>query len=357
MSKVVHGGNIDELSRKYNLNKDNLIDFSANINPMGVHKNIKKAIIEGLDNIERYPDITYYDLKLAISKFEIIDINNLTLGNGAAEVIFNLVRALKPKKVLIPAPTFGEYEEAVLSINGNIEYYYLRESNNWNISEDILKYINNDIDIIFICNPNNPTGNLTNKDLIERIAERALKFNSIIVVDESFLDFVEDNDDYTAVSLLNKYRNIFIIKSMTKFFAIPGIRMGYGISKNKDLLEEIDKACVPWNINIMAEKASIAALLEEEYIKNTIDYVQSEKNFLFQELIKIKNIKVFEPNVNFIMFKTLKEIDLKRIMLKESIIIRSCSNYNGLNNNYYRIAVRTRKENEKLINSLKKIMN
>ncbi|MDZ5034399.1 pyridoxal phosphate-dependent aminotransferase, partial [Clostridium perfringens] len=202
-----------------------------------------------------------------ISEFEKINIEDLVLGNGAAEVIFNLVRALKPKKVLIPAPTFGEYEEAILSINGDIEYYILEEHNNWNISEDILNYIKEDIDMIFICNPNNPTGVLTNKDLIRNIAKKALETNTTVVVDESFLDFIEASDNYTSLDLIEEYKNIFVIKSMTKIFAIPGIRIGYGISKNEEILEKIVEVSVPWNVNVVAEKAAIIALKEEEYIK------------------------------------------------------------------------------------------
>ncbi|MCR1952342.1 threonine-phosphate decarboxylase CobD [Clostridium sp. DSM 100503] len=356
MSKVVHGGNIDELSRKYNLNKEKLIDFSANINPIGINKNVKMEMMKAIDKIERYPDITYYDLKSSISKFEGIEIEDLVLGNGAAEVIFNLVRALNPRKVLIPAPTFGEYEEAVLSVKGRIEYYYLRENNKWNIDEDILNYITEDIDMVFICNPNNPTGNLTNKDIILEIAKKALKTNTIVVIDESFLDFVKDSKNYTIVESLNEYKNIFILKSMTKFFAIPGIRIGYGISKNQDIMKKINDISVPWNVNVIAERAAIVALEEKEYMEDTIKYIEEEKNFLFNELSKIEQINIFRPTVNFIMFKTTEFIDLKEKMLSKNIIIRSCSNYKGLDKNYFRIAVRTREENEKFISTLKEII-
>ena len=210
--------------------------------------------------------------------------------------------------------------------------------------------------MVFICNPNNPTGNLTNKDIILKISRKAIKTNTIVVIDESFLDFVKDNKNYTAIDLLEDYNNIFIIKSMTKFFAIPGIRIGYGISKNKDIIKKIDDISVPWNINVMAERAAIVALDEKEYIDDTIEYIEDEKNFLFHELSKIEQIKVFKPEVNFIMFKTKEFIDLKEKMLSENIIIRSCGNYKGLDRNYYRIAVRTRVENEKFISTLKNII-
>lgn len=356
MSKVVHGGNIDELSRSFNLDKDKLIDFSANINPLGINKNVKEVIIKSLDEVERYPDITYFNLKSAISEFEGVENKNLILGNGAAEVIFNLVRAIRPKKVLIPAPTFGEYEEAALSVNSEIKYYYLKEEKNWIIDEEINSYINDDIDMVFICNPNNPTGTLTSKEAIINIIKKAKLTNTIVAVDESFLDFLKEVENYSVISLIKEYDNLFIIKSMTKLFAIPGMRIGYGICKNKDILSKIESVSVPWNINVLAEKVAIFSLKDKEYIDRTISYIEEEKAYLSKELNKFNDIKVFDPAVNFIMFKLEKEIDLKLELMKENIIIRSCSNYEGLSNKYYRVAVRKREENIKLIKVLEKVI-
>ena len=356
MSKAVHGGNIEELSRKFNLDKEKLIDFSANINPIGINEKVKEAIIEALGKVEKYPDITYYNLKSAISNFEGIDYNNLVLGNGAAEIIFNLVRAVNPKKVLIPAPTFSEYEEASLSINSIIEYYYLKEEKNWNIDEEILDLINEDIDIVFICNPNNPTGVITDKDILLKIIEKARKTKTIVAIDESLLDFIKDSHKYSLVSLLKEYDNIFIIKSLTKLFAIPGIRIGYGLSSGEDTINKIQAISVPWNINILAEVAAITALEDKEYISKSIAYIEEEKDYLYSELSKFNDIEVFNPSVNFIMFKTLNDIDLKYKLMKRNIIIRSCSNYSGLNENYYRIAVRTRKENKIFLDTLRKVL-
>ena len=356
MSNVVHGGNVEELSRKYNLKKENIIDFSANINPLGVSDSVKKSIIEAINEIKIYPDITYYNLKNSISIYEKINSNYITLGNGAAEVIFNLVRVINPKKGLVLAPTFGEYEEALLSIDSEIEYYYLKEGNNWNIEQDIIEYIKDDIDIIFICNPNNPSGNLTNKELILKLLKKALKTNTIVAIDESFLDFVKDNNKYSSLEFIEEYKNLFIIKSLTKFFAIPGLRIGYGISSNKNLLDKFKSISVPWNINVLAEKSAISALKEEDYIKNTIEYIEKEKDNFYYELNKFNDLKVFKPSVNYIMFKIKRDIDLKEEMLKENILIRSCSNYNGLNKYFYRIAVKTKEENLKFIKLLKKIL-
>lgn len=356
MSKIVHGGNVEEISRTYGINLEEIIDFSANINPVGLNDNVKNAMIRALDKVEKYPDISYLELRKSISNFEDIDIEDLILGNGAAEVIFNIVRGLKPRKVLLPAPTFSEYEESVLSIDAEIEYYHLKEEEDFELNSRLINALNESIDMIFICNPNNPTGVLSENTFIENIAKRALKTKTTVVLDESFLDFLRLESDYSSKSLLEKYKNIIIVKSLTKFFAIPGIRIGYGISKNNDFIRLINKVTVPWTVNVVASEGVIQAVKETDYMKHSVEYVDNEKKYLYDNLSEIENIKVFNPSVNFIMFKILKSIDLKEEMLGHNILIRSCSNYEGLDSSFYRIAVRTRKENKIIIKALKIIL-
>ncbi|AYE35261.1 threonine-phosphate decarboxylase CobD [Clostridium septicum] len=355
MTKSIHGGNTAEISRKYGMHEDEIIDFSANINPLGLNKEVKKAMINAIDKVSKYPDITYYNLKKSISNYECINEENLILGNGAAEVIFNVVRGLNPKRVLIPAPTFGEYEEAVLSIDGEIEYYYLSEENKFNLDGGLIDKIDETIDMVFICNPNNPTGVVTSNKYIEEIAKKALKTKTIVVLDESFLDFVDNSEEFTGKYILNKYNNIIIIKSLTKFFAMPGIRIGYGISNNKSVIEKINKVTVAWSINSVAVDGVIEALMQKEYIEDTKKYLNLQKEYLYNELKSFKDLKVFKPSVNFIMFKVLKNIDFKDYLIKRGILIRSCNNYKGLDNNYYRVAVRTKEENNILIQAIKTV--
>lgn len=357
MSKAIHGGNVEEISRKYGVSSDKIIDFSANINPVGLNENVKSAMARALDKIEKYPDISYFNLKNAISKYENIDTDNLVLGNGAAEVIFNIIRSLKPKKVLLPAPTFSEYEEGVLSIDGSVEYYHLKEEENFQLNNELIDSLDESIDMIFICNPNNPTGVLTKSTFIKSLAKKSLETKTVVVVDESFLDFLGTEEEYTSKDLLEEYKNIVIVKSLTKFFAMPGIRIGYGISKNSEIISLINKVTVPWAVNVVASEGVIQALKEENYIRYSIDYVENEKKYLYENLKEIRNIKVFKPSVNFIMFKVLNDVDLKEELIKHNILIRDCSNYEGLNNGFYRVAVRNREENNKLISKLKDIFN
>ena len=349
-----HGGNVEEIARKYNLDEKSIIDFSANINPLGLSNNVKEEIIKAIDKVERYPDITYFNLKKAISKYENIKEDSIVLGNGAAEVIFNICRGLKPKKAYLIAPSFIEYEDALKSVDTKIDYYILKED--FVINEDFLNNISNDLDIIFICNPNNPTGVLTSKDFLIKVLQKAVNTNTTVVVDESFLDFVENKNDYTTINEIDKFENLIVVKSLTKFFAFPGIRIGYGITNNQAYIEAINKSSISWNVNTLANFGAIKALSEKQYINDTILYIKKENEYLYNSLKEFKNINLYKGEVNFMFFKCLKSIDLKEELIKKGILIRDCSNYIGLNKGYYRVAVRKRCENEMLIKALKEVL-
>ena len=355
MIKSIHGGNIDEICRTYNIDRKNILDFSANINPLGLNLNIKNSIIDNLDDIVNYPDITYYELKNEISNFENIKKENIFLGNGAAECIFNLVRALNPKKTLLLAPSFSEYEEALNSISKDIEYFLLKEEEDFKITDKLLEKLDKNIELLFICNPNNPTGVITRKEYLEKIIKRANDLNIFVAVDESFLDFVENKEDYSVMDLVDKYSNLVIIKSLTKFYAMPGLRIGFGVTGNKDLLKSIARVTMSWNVNTLASVSAICGLKQDTYNKESVLYVNKEREYLYNNLNNMKDLKVFKPSVNFIFFKIDKDIELKMELLKYGILIRSCDNYIGLDDSYYRIAVRTREENEKIISALNKV--
>lgn len=351
--KNSHGGNIDEIKRNYKI-KD-IIDFSANINPLGLSESVKEAMVSAIDEVVHYPDITYFDLTNSISEFLNIEKDNLFLGNGAAEVIFNIVRGLKPKRALLYGPSFSEYSEALNSVDCKIDYYVLKDKCNLDLG--ILDMINKNTDIIFICNPNNPTGALCKRQMIEEILKASKEEDITVVIDESFLEFVRDSKEITLINQLKEYDNLIIVKSLTKIFAFPGIRLGYGLTSNKDYLYKINKNTISWSVNTIANKAGIAALKESLYIKNTIEFVEKENKFLFNNLSLFKDLNVFKSYANFIFFRIYKDVDLKEELLKYGILIRSCENYVGLDKSYYRVAVRTREENIKLIKYLQKIVN
>ncbi|MGL4372950.1 MAG: threonine-phosphate decarboxylase CobD [Turicibacter sp.] len=350
-----HGGNVEEIARQYKLNEADICDFSANINPLGLSHEVRMAMIESIDLVQRYPDITYYELKKAIGNYEFINPEDLVLGNGAAEVIFNITRALKPRHALLYTPTFSEYEDALLAVDCQIKRYFLKP--NFLLDDEFIEAITEEVDMVFVCNPNNPTGVLTSKNYLLKVLKQAQKVNATVVVDESFLDFIVDKETYSAISLINQFDHLIVVKSLTKFFAFPGIRVGYGISNNQSYIKNLNKISVPWTVNTVAVAGAISALTQQTYIAQTIEYVQIQNEYLYNELSLFAQLSVFKGSVNFLFFKLLCDLDLKSELLKDGILIRSCANYPGLDESYYRVAVRTEAENKKLIQVLENVLS
>ncbi len=332
-----HGGNI--YAKKCD------IDFSSNINPLGMSENVKKAFINSFEMSVFYPDPECTELRKKLSLKEKVDFSNIICSNGAAELIFSICFALKPQKALLASPCFAEYEQALNACGCVIERYVLKEENGFCFDEGFLNKITYDTDIVFFTNPNNPTGVLANAEYVDKLAERCLKTNTIIVFDECFLDFVLDSENYSAKRFLDN-KNIIILKAFTKFYAMPGLRLGYGLFAEKDIALKVRSAMQTWSVSTPAQMAGIAALDDGIKYKKTVDYIENEKKYI---LSRISNLayKVYGHSANFIFFKEMEDFD--KLMLEKGILIRSCKNYNSLNGSFYRIAVKSRKDNERLI--------
>ncbi|SFU42389.1 L-threonine O-3-phosphate decarboxylase [Clostridium sp. DSM 8431] len=349
MRKIVHGGDIYSKSHIHNL-----LDLSANINPLGMPDKVKKAIIDNINNYEAYPDPLCRDLRKALSNYHNINEDFIVCGNGAADVIFRLVLALKPKKALILAPTFAEYEEALSLSNTEVSYYDLKEENNFEIQEDVLQSINSDLDIFFMCNPNNPTGIALEKDKVLKIAEKCKDNNVLLVLDECFSDFLINEEEYSFVPYLKDYKNVFILKAFTKMYAMAGIRLGYGLCSDLSFISKISNIGQPWSVSTVAEKAGLAALEETEFVDKTKSVIKENREYLLKELKKL-GFTTYKSMINYILFKS-PIIDLKTKTERYGILIRSCSNYRNLDDSFYRIAVKSRESSERFINALKMIV-
>ena len=350
--EMIHGGDIYSAREKTD---GRIIDFSANINPLGIPQAVKNAIKDNIDGCEHYPDPLNRYLRDAISAFENTDKEWILCGNGSADIIFRLIYAIRPKKALLLAPTFAEYECAMKNTGTEIDYFYLKEEDQFMITEDIVSYIKPKYDIMFLCNPNNPTGQIADPELMLRILHLCRKYEILLVVDECFIDFLCDSDKYTLKNQLKNYDNLLILKAFTKTFAIPGIRLGYALCSNQDLLCHIDQSGQPWSVSVLAENAGIAAFYDEAYLPKTKEYIKQERDFLTDQL-KILNLKVYESKANYILFRTDNIIPLKQLLFEQGLLIRSCENYNGLDQHYYRVAVKDHEENIILIEKMNEIL-
>jgi len=351
MYNYTHGGDIYSLNQKYKLP---FIDFSSNINPMGIDDSIKMAIIESIEDCIRYPDPHCRELTMWVAKHHNISSDYILFGNGASDLIFKAIYSLKPKNALLLAPTFSEYENALNCIDCNINYYNLKEEFNFCIKEDILNYIDESMDIIFITNPNNPTGISTQNTLIKKIADKCLSTNTILVIDECFIEFVENSNLYSSISLLSDNPNIIILNAFTKIYAIPGLRLGYMLSSNYNILSNISNSGQPWSVSTLAISSGIACMKLDGFIQQTVTLINKNRTLL-EFALRDFGFTVFSSQCNFILFKTSIP-DLKEKLLDKGILIRSCDNYKTLDKHFYRVAVKSKSDIQILVESIRNVL-
>lgn len=350
MVKYIHGGDIYKYDNK-------ILDFSANINPLGMPDTAKNAIINGIDKYEAYPDYSSRQLRNALSIFYNFDADKIVCGNGAADLIFRICLALRPKKVLIPSPTFSEYEEAAKISGGVVHNHILREQENFDVTLKIIESIDKYTDMVFLCSPNNPTGRAVDLRIIEAILIKLQENKGILVLDQCFVNFLLDEDEYFAINLLKKYDNLIILGAFTKIFAMAGLRLGYALFGSKDIAAKIENTLQPWAVSTVASEAGCAAL-SRDFINKTKQYVKEQRDFLTNSLSDI-GIRVFESQANYILIKSDQNIldgDLADEALKHGVLIRKCSNFRGLSSSFFRIAVRTEEENKIFVEVLESVI-
>lgn len=346
----VHGGDIYR-------NRHVQIDFSVNVNPLGPPLKVTKAIQDKAEQVSHYPDMYCGELMEALGRFENVPAEFFLCGNGAAELFFSAVLAMKPKKALLLAPTFSEYERALRITDTDIYYYELKEEEQFQVREDILNYITQDVDMVFLCNPNNPTGQCIPGEFMERIAERCKECESFLVIDECFVDFLDVPQMYEMKGKLGSFPNLLIVKALTKLFCMPGLRLGYGMCSDRGLLCRMRDVLQSWNVSVLAQAGGAAAVQDcKEYVEETKKLICRERKYLVNELQKLR-FQVCGSQANYIFFKDsqYKERNLYDEALAAGFLIRDCSDYRGLFKGYYRIAVRTHSDNERIITWLRQL--
>ncbi|MEG2295681.1 MAG: histidinol-phosphate transaminase [Oscillospiraceae bacterium] len=348
MKKLVHGGDI------YSYNGKNILDFSQNSNPLGLPDGVKKAIIENIENYSHYPDPLCRELKTQLASYLCVPSEFLVCGNGAADLIFRTILAIKPKKALLIVPTFSEYQSALQLCECEITYHFLLDENKFVLKEDFPNQLTSDLDVVFLCNPNNPTGIAIKSDLMICIAQKCCALNIILIVDECFNCFLEQPQWYSLMPYLQSIPNTIILKAFTKLYAMAGIRLGYAVCSDTALTEKISNTLQPWSVSTVASKCGIAALKETQYVLQTKEMITKNRTDLKQEL-EYLGLLVYESMANYLFFKS-NHLDLAQRLEKKDILIRDCANYVGLTKGYYRIAVKTQQENSRLIACLQQIL-
>ena len=373
MERYEHGGQVyDELGKA-----GDWLDFSANINPLGLSEKILQTLTENLRGVVNYPDPNAAELKRAISRRYDVSEKNLLLLNGAAEFFYLYLNTMRPERVIIPVPSFSEYERAARAARCDVKFFITNAAENFSLNVEKLRAEINSSDCVIIGRPNNPTGNLISTEKILELAQVAN-----VIVDESFIDFLDVESLRNFVS-----EKISVVQSLTKIFAIPGLRLGFAVVE-ENLARRLNLSKDVWNVNFLAQKAGVAALADENFLQQTRAWLEFERKFFVERLKNLRGVKVFPPTANFVLFrheqaeKVLSEL-LDRLygvhffpptanfvllkfdtitgaekvlqnLRREKILLRSCANFKGLDGTYLRSAIRSREENLRLFNDLEK---
>ena len=343
IKEALHGGDV--------YRNEVILDFSVNLNPFPMPTEVIEAIKAGMSEIHQYPDPAQQKLRESIAVLEGVSIENVICGNGASELLMAAVHAVMPQKALVTAPCYAGYAVALKAADAEITEYVLDEEKHFAVDEGILDQITDELGMVFIADPNNPNGKLINADLKKKIVARCEECDAVPVIDECFYPLSEEG--ITRKVITDKALHL---RAFTKTFAIPGIRIGYMISNDTDLLDKIRKHLPEWNVSRIAERTGEAAakvLESSDYLRDSVRIVKQERAYLTEQLEKL-GVRVYGSDTNYLLIRS--RADLYDRLLERGILIRRCANFSRLDETYFRIAVRQHKDNEELINVLGKVL-
>lgn len=364
----IHGGEIYD--------KNIWLDFSVNTNPLGIPQKVREQLAKSISLCERYPDDTCFFLRERIAEYyhekgcSHITPQQILCTAGASEGILAVVRALDAVKrkngeaggggrlrALLPVPSFSEYERSLLSVNADIRFFRMDEQIGFCLTEQILTELTENIDLIFLCNPNNPVGNLTDKAFLRKLLECCREKDIWLVMDQCFLEFVDGWQQYDLTDCMKEFLNLVIVNAFTKTYALAGLRLGYLMCDDVGFLEKCKEQMACWGVSIPAQAAGEAALKDTEYIRQSRELIKAERIGLKQELERM-GFRVLPGTADFLCFtaeeKVLRGRNLYKMLLDKGVLIRDCNNFRGMPEGYYRIAVRTHEDNIKLIGLIEK---
>lgn len=375
MAKWHHGGDIESYFLEYPERKDvEVLDFSANISPLGMPSAVREALISGLSCVERYPDPYVRRLGRALGEYHQMGAEFFLCGNGASDLIYRLALGLRPKKALLLAPTFSEYEESLSLVSCEIVYHVLQEEQGFALGEDYLATLDafsqlsqestqesrqesrqestqeSSLDFCVLCQPNNPTGQVCEKDLLLRIVRKTKEMGVFLLIDECFSDFLQEESRYSLMDCVLDYPHVMILKAFTKMYALAGLRLGYGVCGDVALLDRLRSCGQPWAVSSLAEMGGISALAQRDYVVQVRELIERERVFLSQGLGALGYV-VYPSLVNYILFYSENK-SLHLLSRAEGVLIRHCGNYVGLGEGYYRVAVGSREANLRLLEVL-----
>ncbi|HEY3151054.1 MAG TPA: threonine-phosphate decarboxylase CobD [Candidatus Binatia bacterium] len=348
-----HGGDVDAWAQSAGIEAGEILDFSASINPLGPPPSASKAFVKSFGDISRYPDPYGEKLKGALAERHGMSPAEVLIGNGSTQLIYLLCAALRPRTALVVGPAFSEYANALALAEAGIRQFTLGADDGFQFStQRFMAAWDKDYDIVFLPTPNSVTGQLISRVEIEKIADAALTRKCFIVVDEAFIDFVE-NESVKALVGQNPY--LIVLRSLTKYYALPGLRLGYLLGEARRVAQLAARQ-EPWSVNAPALNVALACLKDESFTAKTARWLERERKFLFERLEALEGVRPFASKTNFLLVKIERKagdaLRLRSFLLRRKILIRVGDSFAGVGDNYFRIAVKRRRDNRRLLRAL-----
>lgn len=358
---TIHGGDLDLISRLYNIPKNEIIDFGGNVNPLGLPASAASAVKEHTDLLSAYPDVDYVELRSAISEYADIPAEYLMVGNGSTELISLFIKAIAPKKAVIVSPAYSEYKKEIELIGGTTELFPLKESDNYILDTKAIKNaLDESVDMLVICNPNNPTGTYVDNAQAIELLEHCRQKGIYIMIDETYVEFAEPELKVSSMPLVADYDNLCVIRSTSKFFACPGLRLGYGATSSQHIKEYVLAHKDPWSVNVFAELCGSVMFRDKAFIDKARSFIFSERKRILNELSNFKNLKVYKTQSNFFLVKLIRDnitsAEVFEKLIKQKMLVRDAADFPYLNGHYIRFCIQTKENNDKLLKALKEII-
>lgn len=356
-----HGSDLEKIEEIYHIKKEDITSFSANVNPLGISPLLRDTLAKHVDAITSYPDREYTQLRKSICAYTGANFENIIVGNGSTELISLFIQTTHPKKALILGPTYSEYEREISLEGGHTLYYPLKEENNFQMDvEDFCRQLNDSLDLLVLCNPNNPTSTAVARKDMRKILDCALQYGISVMVDETYEEFTPEGSKISSIPLTNNYNNLIVLRGISKFFAAPGLRLGYAVTGNPDLLKYINTKKNPWTINSLAEIAGCIMFSDKDYIDKTKALITEERQRMYETLSSWKTVKVYPSCTNFLLVRILRE-DVTSDMvfdhcIRKGLMIRDCATFPFLDSSYIRFCVMSPEKNDELLEAFREVL-
>lgn len=357
---VFHGSDIEKISACYHIKKEAIVNFAGNVNPLGLPASVKEAVATHADLFSSYPDREYLSLRNVLSNYCDVPADYILPGNGSSELIALLIEARAPKHTLILGPTYSEYSRELTFSGSTQDYYHLQETSDFRLDlDDLFHTLSDGYDFLIICNPNNPTSSAIFRDELKELLAFCKRKNIFVMIDETYVEFAPDISAITAVPLTKQFSNLMVLRGVSKFYAAPGMRFGYGITGNSEFLKTMREKQIPWSLNSLGAFAGEMLFQDHDYYQQTRNLILSERQKMYETIKKLPTFKIYPAYANFLLVKILKDgitsFDVFERCIQKGLMIRDCSSFQCLEGEYVRFCIQMPEENQRLLDLLQTI--